>query len=140
MARYRNENGLLVQVSYRFADDGNRSFDNDIVDLSQLGLVTQIPLHDKLSLTLATYQDVKQDNNIDSKVALKYEECCWSVAFVYENYNSCDWDSLTQEKDHRVGIQFEFKGVGAVNVTGSADKNFTNTHLLNNFDPTNLSQ
>lgn len=140
MVRYRNENGFMVQVSYRFADDGNRSFENDIVDLSQLGLVTQIPLNDKLSFTLATYQDVKQDSNIDSKVALKYEECCWSLAFVYENYNSCDWDSLNKEKDHRVGVQFEFKGVGAVNITGSTDNKFTNTHLLNNFDPTNLSQ
>lgn len=140
MARYRNENGFMVQVSYRFADKGNRSFDNEILDLSQLGLVTQIPFGDKLSLTLATYQDVEQNRNIDTKVAIKYEECCWSLAFVYENYNSCNWDSLNMEKDHRIGVQFEFKGVGSVNVTGSSDKNFANTHLLNNFDPTNLSQ
>ena len=140
MARYRNENGMMVQVSYRFANDGNRSFANETLDLSQLGLATQIPLGDKLSLALASYHDLAQDKNIDTKVALKYEECCWSLAFVYENYNSCDWDSLELQKDHRIGIQFEFKGVGAINVTGNTDKNFTNTHLLNNFDLTNLSQ
>lgn len=140
MTRYRNENGLMVQVSYRFANDGNRSFANETVDLSQLGIATQIPLGKKFSLALASYHDLAQKKNIDSKVALKYEECCWSLALVYENYNSCDWDSLELQKDHRIGIQFEFKGVGAVNVTGNTDNNFTNTHLLNNFDLTNLSQ
>lgn len=140
MTQYRNENGLLLQVSYRFTDQGNRSLSNNIIDLKQVGFVAEVPLSDHFSATVASYHDIEQQENIDSKLAIKYEECCWSLAFVYESYNSCDWDSLTREKDHRVGIQFEFKGVGAFNVAGSSDRNFTDTRLLNYFDPTNLSQ
>lgn len=140
MAQYQNEDGLLVQVSYRFTDQGNRSFSNNIIDLKQVGLVASVPLGDKFSFTAASYRDIEQNNDINTKLALKYEECCWSLAFVYESYNSCDWDSLERERDHSIGIQFEFKGIGAVNITGSSDKNFTNTRLLDHFDPTNLSQ
>lgn len=140
MTQYRNENGLLLQVSYRFADNGNRSISNNIIDLKQVGLVAEVPLTERFSASLATYRDFEQEENIDTKLALKYEECCWSLAFVYESYNSCDWDSLEREKDHVFGIQFEFKGIGAVNVTGSSDRNFTDTRLLKYFDPTNLSQ
>lgn len=140
MAQYRNEEGLLLQVSYRFADQGNRSISNNIIDLKQLGVVAKVPLNERFSVSLASYRDFEQDENIDTKVAVKYEECCWSLAFVYENYNSCDWDSLSRESDHRIGVVFEFKGVGAVNMTGSKDNNYTDTRLLNYFDPTNLSQ
>lgn len=140
MAQYRNEKGLMVQVSYRFAKNGNRSLSNNIIDLQQIGLVTEVPINNRLSASLATYRDVEQDNNIDTKFAIKYEECCWSLAFVYENYNSCDWDSLTHEQDHRIGIQFEFKGIGAVNIAGNRERRFTDTSLLNYFDPTNLNQ
>lgn len=140
MTQYKNENGLLVQVGYRFADKGNRSLANDLVDLSQLGLVTAVPLTDKISVSFAAYNDLEQNDDIDTKAAIKFEDCCWSLSFVYENYNSCDWDSLDRERDHIFGIQFEFKGAGAVNVTGDFDRNFTDTRLLKHFDPTDLNR
>lgn len=140
MAQYRNESGLLMQVSYRFAIDGNRTISNNIIDLRQIGVLTEIPLSSNFTLGLASYRDLEQNENIDTKLTLKYEECCWSLAFVYENYNSCDWDDLTREEDHRIGISFEFKGVGAINITGDADDSLTNTHLLDYFDPTNLNR
>lgn len=140
MTQYKNENGLLVQVGYRFADKGNRSLANDLVDLSQLGLVTSVPINDKISVSFAAYNDLEQNEDIDTKAAIKFEDCCWSLSFVYENYNSCDWDSLERERDHIFGIQFEFKGAGAVNVTGDFDRNFTDTRLLKHFDPTDLSR
>lgn len=140
MTQYKNENGLLVQVGYRFADKGNRSLANDLVDLSQLGLVTSVPINDKISVSFAAYNDLEQNEDIDTKAAIKFEDCCWSLSFVYENYNSCDWDSLERERDHIFGIQFEFKGAGAVNVTGDFDRNFTDTRLLKHFDPTDLNR
>ncbi len=140
MAQYRNENGFMVQVSYRFTDDGNRSFSNNIIDLKQIGVVTQVPLGRNFSLALASYRDLEQEENIDTKVALKFEDCCWSLAFIYENYNSCDWRDLEYRQDHRFGISFEFKGVGAVNISGSNNKDYTDTILLDHFDPTNLNQ
>lgn len=140
MTQYKNENGLLVQVGYRFADKGNRSLANDLVDLSQLGLVTSVPINDKISVSFAAYNDLEQNDDIETKAAIKFEDCCWSLSFVYENYNSCDWDSLERERDHIFGIQFEFKGAGAVNVTGDFDRNFTDTRLLKHFDPTDLNR
>ena len=140
MTQYKNENGLLVQVGYRFADKGNRSLANDLVDLSQLGLVTSVPINEKISVSFAAYNDLEQNEDIDTKAAIKFEDCCWSLSFVYENYNSCDWDSLERERDHIFGIQFEFKGAGAVNVTGDFDRNFTDTRLLKHFDPTDLNR
>ena len=140
MAQYKNENGFMMQVNYRFADQGNRSLSNNIVDLSQIGMITQIPLNNRFSLNVASYYDLEQNNNIDSKLALKYEESCWSIAFIYENYNSCDWTSLERQSEHRIGIQFEFNGVGAVNVTGNNNTNLNDTQLLDYFDPTNLSR
>lgn len=140
MTQYKNENGLLVQVGYRFADKGNRSLANDLVDLSQLGLVTSVPINEKISVSFAAYNDLEQNEDIDTKAAIKFEDCCWSLSFVYENYNSCDWDSLKHERDHIFGIQFEFKGAGAVNVTGDFDRNFTDTRLLKHFDPTDLNR
>ena len=140
MTQYKNENGLLVQVGYRFADNGNRSLANDLVDLSQLGLVTSVPINEKISVSFAAYNDLEQNEDIDTKAAIKFEDCCWSLSFVYENYNSCDWDSLKRERDHIFGIQFEFKGAGAVNVTGDFDRNFTDTRLLKHFDPTDLNR
>ncbi len=140
MTQYRNENGLLVQVGYRFAEMGNRSFANDPVDLSQIGLVTSLPINEMISVSFATYNDLAQSEDIDTKAAIKFEDCCWSLSFVYENYNSCDWDSLERERDHIFGIQFEFKGAGAINVTGDVDRNFTDTRLLKHFDPTDLNR
>lgn len=140
MAEYQNENGYLAQVSYRFARAGNRTLSNNIVDLKQFGLLGEIPLGKNFTLALATYNDLEQNQNIDTKVALKYEECCWSVSLIYENYNKTDWLDLSRQHEQKIGIQFEFKGLGAVNVTGDTEKRFTDTHLLHRFNPTNLSQ
>lgn len=140
MAQYRNENGFMMQVSYRFTDSGNRSISDNIIDLRQIGIVSEIPLNNKFTLTLASYRDLEQNQNIDSKVSLKYNAVCWSIAFVYENYNKTNWNDLARRNDEIYGIQFEFKGIGTVNVAGNSDKNYQDTKLLNYFDPTNLNQ
>lgn len=140
MGQYRNENGLLMQVNYRFTKGGNRSINDNIIDLKQIGIVSEIPLNKRFTLTLASYRDLEQSQNIDSKVSLKYESVCWSIAFVYENYNKTSWNDLSRKNDEIYGVQFEFKGVGTVNVAGNADRNFQDTKLINYFDSTNLNQ
>lgn len=140
MMQYKNENGYMVQVSYRFADEGNRTLNYQPIDLNQLGVIGQVPLGRKMRFAVATYQDLEQGENINTKVALRWEECCWSLALVYENYNQTNWDNFTRDEDHRIGIEFEFKGVGAVNITGSNDDDDADTHLIKYFNPTNLNQ
>lgn len=140
MMQYKNENGYMVQVSYRFADQGNHTLSYKPIDLNQLGVLAQVPLSRKMRFAVATYQDLEQGENINTKVALRWEECCWSLALVYENYNQTNWNSFSRDEDHRIGIEFEFKGVGAVNITGSNDDDDADTHLLKYFNPTNLNQ
>lgn len=140
MVQYKNENGYMVQVSYRFAEKGNRTLSYQPIDLNQLGIIGQVPLSRKMRLAVASYQDLEQGENINTKLALRWEECCWSLALVYENYNKTDWDDFTREEDHRIGIEFEFKGVGAVNITGNNNDDDADTHLIKYFNPTNLNQ
>lgn len=140
MVQYRNESGLMMQVSYRFAENGNRTLSNKPIDLNQLGLIAQVPISRKMRVAVATYQDLEQGDSINNKVSLRWEECCWSLALVYEKYNQTNWDNFSRDSEHIIGVEFEFKGLGAVNITGSNDDNDADTHLLKYFDPTNLNQ
>ncbi|MBO8416803.1 MAG: LPS assembly protein LptD [Proteobacteria bacterium] len=139
MTEYVTDQGLKAQISYRFADEGNRTLENDPVDLDQLGLQLELPLTQNLKFIGAFYRDLEQENDIDKKLALRYEECCWAVTFMIEDYNKTDWEDLSRDKERRIGIQFEFKGLGAVNVSGSKDPASTDTALLDHFNPTNLN-
>lgn len=139
MTEYESDSGFKGQVSYRFADNGNRTLEDDVVDLEQLGLQLELPLNDKFKLIGAFYHDFEQDNDIDKKLALRYEECCWAITFMIEDYNKTDWEDLDREEERRIGIQFEFKGLGAVNISGADEPNSTDTVLLDHFNPTNLN-
>ncbi len=139
MTEYEADSGLKGQISYRFADEGNRTLENDPIDLDQLGVQLELPIGQKLKFISAMYRDLEQEDDIDKKFALRWEECCWAVTFMYEDYNKTDWDTLTRERERRIGMQFEFKGLGAVNVSGAKDPNSTDTALLDHFNPTNLN-
>ncbi len=141
MTEYADENGYMVQVNYRFSRDGNRTLENRVVDLDQIGLQFKVPLFsDRLSLIAAGYRDLEQHRDINTKLALRYEECCYAIAFVFEDYNRTDWDNMTSKNENRFGIQFEFKGLGAVTVTGSDEVDTTDTYLIDHFNPTNLNR
>lgn len=141
MTEYADDNGYMVQVNYRFARDGNRTLENRVIDLDQVGLQLKMPLFsDKLSLITAAYRDLEQDHDIDKKIALRYEECCFAISFMIEDYNRTNWDRMTSESETRFGIQFEFKGLGAINVTGDDNVNSTDTRLIDHFNPTNLNR
>ena len=139
MTEYVSAEGFKGQISYRFADEGNRTLENAPIDLEQLGLQLELPLPGNFSFISAIYHDFEQNDDIDKKFALRYEECCWAITFLVEDYNKTDWEDLDRVKERRVGIQFEFKGLGAVNVTGSKEPASTDTVLLDHFNPTNLN-
>lgn len=139
MTEYRTDSGLMLQGSYRFADNGNRSLENDPVDLDQLGLQIVWPLNKNFTLIAAGYRDLEQDRDIDKKLALRYEECCYAITFMIEDYTRTDWDDLSYDRERRIGLQFEFKGLGAVNISGADNPDSTDTYLLDYFNPTNLN-
>lgn len=139
MTEYVSYQGLKAQISYRFADDGNRTLENDPVDLDQLGLLLELPITRNLKFIGAFYHDIEQHEDIDKKFALRYEECCWAITAMIEEYNKTDWEDLTRKRETRFGIQFEFKGLGAVNVSGDKEPASLDTALLDHFNPTNLN-
>lgn len=138
MLEYKNKEGYLGQINYRYAQDANRSLEDKVIDLTQIGLVFALPLGTDFKLIGAAYRDLEQSNNIDQKIALKYEDCCYSISLVYERYNLTDWDNLTRKSENIVGIEFEFKGVGKVNMSGAKDASSTDTKMIDYFNPTNL--
>ena len=138
---YQNIDGYMAQIGYRYSRDGNRTYDtNAIVDLSQMSLQGIVPLGPNMKFIAATYYDLEQSNNIDSKFALRYEDCCYSITGMYENYTKTDWTHLGRKRDKVIGVQFELKGLGAFNVSGDNDPTNTNTHLIPYFNPTNLNR
>lgn len=137
MMQYENRKGYLTQVNYRYAKDGNFV---DNVDLSQIGIQFIAPLGSQLKLISAAYYDLEQHNNIDSKIALSYDDCCYRITFMFENYSKTDWKNLSGEHETVFGVQFELKGLGAFNISGADNPNSTDTYLLPHYDPTNLNR
>lgn len=140
IAEYKASSGLMTQVGYRYAKDGNRTINNNIKDLSQLGMQFKYPLSDNLSLIAASYRDLDSKKNIDSKVALRYDDCCYALTFMYENYSKADWENLRAVDDKIFGIQFELKGIGQFNVSGNNKASTTDTELIPYFNPISLNR
>lgn len=141
MTEYEDDKGYMFQVNYRYSRDGNRTLENRVIDLDQIGVQLKVPLFsDRLSFIAAAYRDLEQDHDIDNKFALRYEECCYAVTVMIEDYNRTDWDTMSAQSETRFGIQFEFKGLGAVNMSGGDNIDTTDTYLIDHFNPTNLNR
>ncbi len=138
------ENGYLARVSYRYGRDMNIDYYNGQTrDVRQFGLELMLPFADRWQLTGAYYRDMEQFFNINRKIALSYDECCWSIAFIFEDYMKLKRHVATgyeMTKNRKVGVEFTLKGflgIGARNIAGA---NTTATHFLPAFDPTNLNR
>ena len=138
--RYQNNSGYLAGISYRFYRDGNYSYATGLArDLRQVGFEGSIPLTNRLKLTGALYRDVEQEYNIDTKVGILYEECCWSVGFVYEKYLKMKSNPYRQTQKEVIGFQFTLKNFFGMQADGSTSPSSTSTHFLPAVDPTNLN-
>ena len=154
-------NGWLLGVSYRFGRDSSRDLkkylrDQDAylngstksrpvwqsADLKQLGLELSIPLGSQWRLSGAWYRELGQKLNMDRKIAVKYEDCCWSVAFVYEDYLRLRTRRGHLERhDKRIfGIEFSLKGFMEMGARGITSPISTDTQLYGSFDPIQLNR
>lgn len=141
-ATYQKSGGSLT-VNYRYLRDGNYDYETGTVrDIRQIGFGGTIPLGNDWRATASIYRDLDVGYNIDRKLALKYEQCCWSMAFVYEDYAKMDWKRgrARHKNDNVVGIQFEFKGFYTVNVEGIDNPMTPDTHYMPFADPTSLNR
>ncbi len=131
---YKDWNG---QFGYRYTRDGNRTLLQETIDLKQLGGAIQMPITDKIKAIAVMYYDLKQKRNIDQKLALKYESCCYNFEIEVERYNKPDNITLTAKEETKVGFAFEFKGLSNL----STKSNFNqSTHLLPINNTVNLSE
>ncbi|HHQ4773761.1 TPA: LPS assembly protein LptD [Aeromonas veronii] len=132
---------LTTQVNYRYIQDGNRDYrypsnPNLAEDLSQAGLVMMAPIADQWQMYGGYYRDIKQDVNIDRKIGVKYDSCCWSINMSLEWHNQPDNITLKPTSEKVIGLQFEMKGLGSV---GTGGRSVTlDTELLPYVRPFNL--
>ncbi|MFM4803483.1 LPS assembly protein LptD [Aeromonas bivalvium] len=112
---YRHEK-LLSQLNYRFVRDANYdlSRSGESADINQVGMLLGTPLNDRWHLYGGYYYDLDQNVNVDRKVGIKYDSCCWSINFNLEWVNSPDNVTYQPTSERSFGIQFEMKGLGSV--------------------------
>ncbi|MCR5536020.1 MAG: LPS assembly protein LptD [Succinivibrio sp.] len=139
--------GYKAAISYRFTRNGNYDIDHyqqtnnlTTTDLKQAGLELSLPLGRDWRFSGAWYRDFEQNYNIDSKFAIKYEDCCYSVALVYERYLGWSWNTQNIKQDRTIGIQFRMKGFFGMDVRGVNDPISTSTRFLPSVDEINLNR
>ncbi|MGL4251560.1 MAG: LPS assembly protein LptD [Aeromonas sp.] len=130
---------LVTQLNYRYIKDGNQDTKTlQAEDLSQAGLVMMAPIADRWQVYGGYYRDIKQNVNIDRKLGIKYDSCCWSINMSLEWHNQPQWENSTlmTRSEKVIGLQFEMKGLGSV---GTGGRNVTlDTELLPYIRPFNL--
>lgn len=132
-----NYEELMGQISYRYNRNGNRTSNNEIIDLKQLGILMKLPVTPDLTLIAGGYRDLEQGLDIDKKLALKYESCCYSVGFQIERYNKPNNYTMTSDNETTLGVFFELKGLANVGVNSEFSPS---TKLIPYTDTVNLNK
>ncbi|NLK84564.1 MAG: LPS assembly protein LptD [Aeromonadales bacterium] len=139
--KYTDNSGFSAGTSYRFYRKGNYLIENqERADLHQIGFEMNLPLSPRWRLFGATYRELEQSYNIDTKVGLKYDDCCYTVTFLYEDYMKMNWNKMKHKQNKLFGVQFELKGLFEMGVSGIADPNGTSTHYIPSLDLSNLNR
>ena len=131
-------NEWLGQINYRYVREANLSVSqpDEVTDISQLGLLTRLPIVDHWQIIGAHYTDLQHSTALDSLLGVRYDACCWSINLAFERHRRPDNASLTAESENKLGLQFEFKGLGSI---GSGTDFTLDTRLLPYSRPFNLN-
>lgn len=132
-----NYNEWSGQFGYRYTRDGNRTLRNEIIDLKQLGGTLEFPINEDIKAITAMYYDIEQSRNIDQKLAVRYESCCYNIGVQVERYNKPDNITLKAKEETTFGVFFEFKGLTSVGIASDFSKS---THLIPVSNTVNLSK
>lgn len=76
-------------------------------ELEQSDIAAVIPATDRVSLIGRWVYDSDLDRTVGSLAGIEYNNCCWSVQLVHQNYLTDD-----QELDNRLLFQIQLKGLG----------------------------
>jgi LPS-assembly protein len=80
--------------------------------LEQADVGVVFPVSNRLSLIGRWVHDTDLDRTVGSLAGVEYNNCCWSLQLVHQNYFTDD-----QELDSRILFQIQLKGLGG---TGGA--------------------
>ncbi len=76
-------------------------------ELEQSDIAAVFPVSDRVSLIGRWVYDSNLDRTVGSLAGLEYNNCCWSVQVVHQNYLTDD-----RELDSRILFQIQLKGLG----------------------------
>ncbi|WP_083329327.1 LPS-assembly protein LptD [Marinobacter salinus] len=76
-------------------------------ELEQSDVAAVFPVTDRVSLIGRWVHDSRLDRTVGSLAGIEYNNCCWSVQVVHQNYLTDD-----QELDSRLLFQIQLKGLG----------------------------
>ncbi|RBP33280.1 LPS-assembly protein [Marinobacter pelagius] len=90
---------------YRYLASLGHTYSKD--ELEQSDIAAVVPVSDRVSLIGRWVYDSGLDRTVGSLAGLEYNNCCWSVQVVHQNYLTDD-----QQLDTRLLFQIQLKGLG----------------------------
>ena len=90
---------------YRYLASVGHTYSRDEVEQSDIAAV--FPVTDRVSLIGRWVYDSNLDRTVGSLAGLEYNNCCWSVQVVHQNYLTDD-----RELESRILFQIQLKGLG----------------------------
>ncbi|MBW0147670.1 LPS-assembly protein LptD [Marinobacter arenosus] len=90
---------------YRYLASLGHTYSKD--EIEQSDVATVFPVSDRVSLIGRWVYDSRLDRTVGSLAGLEYNNCCWSVQVVHQNYLTDD-----RELESRVLFQVQLKGLG----------------------------
>jgi LPS-assembly protein len=90
---------------YRYLASVGHTYRRNEFEQSDIGGV--VPVTDRVSLIGRWAYDSQLDRTVGSLAGLEYNNCCWSVQLVHQNYLTSD-----ERLESRVLFQVELKGLG----------------------------
>ena len=76
-------------------------------EIEQADIATVFPVTDRVSLIGRWVYDSSLDRTVGSLAGLEYNNCCWSIQVVHQNYLTAD-----RELQGRILFQIQMKGLG----------------------------
>ncbi|MFC7293202.1 LPS-assembly protein LptD [Marinobacter aromaticivorans] len=101
---------------YRYLASVGHTYSKDNLEQSDIAAV--LPATDRVSLIGRWVYDSTLDRTVGSLAGIEYNNCCWSVQLVHQNYLTDD-----QELDSRILFQVQLKGLGG---SGGASTSISN--------------
>lgn len=96
---------VFHSTDYRYLASLGHSYRRNEFEQSDIAGV--VPVTDRVSLIGRWAYDSQLDRTVGSLAGLEYNNCCWSVQLVHQNYLTSD-----EQLESRVLFQIELKGLG----------------------------